>query len=218
MQQLVRHAAAAVVLCAASLLAAPALAQQSGAEPVIGEPDGKLVQRIIDYLDTVSSLSGTYAQVSTDGQRATGMFDFEFPSKMHFAESEPTRNRLISDGTWIASIEEQTGKAVRYPISSTPFAALLSSGLSKSDEYEIERVQSQRDGNAWRHFLSISLKEEEALGILTLLFLDSPLQLEGWIIRDAQNQATLVRLSTEHANQRIDPNRFRIHLFERTGF
>ncbi len=209
--------AAVALFCAATLTALPppALAQQSESEEVRGETDAQLVERVLDHLDGIKSLSGTYTQLSTDGQRASGVFDFEFPDKMHFAESEPTRNRLISDGFWIASIEEETGKAVRYPIASTPFAAFLSSGLRESDAYEIEEVQSQRDGDRWRHFLSISLKDQDALGTLTLLFLEPPLRLEGWIIRDAQDQATLVRLSSEHVNQPINPRRFRIHLFER---
>ena len=174
-----------------------------------------LADRIVAFLDTVETLSGTYSQISTDGQRASGIFDFEFPSKMHFAELEPTRNRLISDGTWIASVEEDTGRAVRYPISATPFEALLTGGLGDRSAYEIVDSQSQREGDGWRHFLSISVIEEEALGDLTLLFREPPLQLEGWIIRDAQGQATLVRLSTERFNEPIDPNRFRIHMFER---
>ncbi len=207
----------AVLLCVACTLALPepTAAQQADARSNESERNRQLVQEIITYLEDIGSLSGRYSQVSTDGRRASGVFEFEFPSKMHFAELTPTRNRLISDGSWIASIEEETGKAVRYPISSTPFAALLSTGLSDSDEYDIVEVQSQPDGDRSRHFLSISLKDEEALGVLTLLFLDPPLEFEGWIIRDAQNQATLVRLETEHTNRQIDPNRFRIHMFER---
>ena len=205
----------AVLLCVACALALPGstTAQQADARSNEGERNSQLVKEIITYLEDIKSLSGRYSQVSTDGRRAAGVF--EFPSKMHFAELTPTRNRLISDGSWIASIEEETGKAVRYPISSTPFAALLSTGLSDSDEYEVVEVQSQPDGDRSRHFLSISLRDEEALGVLTLLFLDPPLEFEGWIIRDAQNQATLVRLATEHTNRQIDPDRFRIHMFER---
>ena len=206
-----------VLLCMTCMLAAPgsASAQQVDAGVDQRELDSQLVQEIIAYLDDIKTLSGRYSQVSTDGRRASGVFDFEFPSKMHFAELRPTRNRLISDGSWIASIEEETGKAVRYPISSTPFAALLSTGLSDGDKYEVVEVRSQPDGDRLRHFLSISLRDEEALGVLTLLFRDPPLEFEGWIIRDAQNQATFVRLVTEHTNRQIDPNRFRIHMFER---
>ena len=209
--------AAATLSCVAVLTAlAPAVsAQQSDTVEVRGEEGAELVERIIDHLDGIKSLSGTYTQLSTDGQRASGIFDFEFPDKMHFAESEPTRNRLISDGFWIASIEEETGEAVRYPIASTPFAAFLSAGLRDSDAYEVEEIQSQRDGDRWRHFLSISLTDQDALGTLTLLFLEPPLRLEGWIIRDAQDHATLVRLSSERVNEPINPRRFRIHLFER---
>ena len=113
--------AAAAFCCAAFLAAVPpsASAQQTDSVAVQSEEGAQLVERIIDYLDGIKSLSGTYTQLSTDGHRASGIFDFEFPDKMHFAESEPTRNRLISDGFWIASIEAESGKAVRYPIATT---------------------------------------------------------------------------------------------------
>ena len=205
------------ILLLAALLAFPpqsATAQQSGAAGAGETTAEDLAKRFIAHVESLKSLSGTYSQISSDGQRASGIFDLEFPSKMHFAEMQPTRNRLISDGTWIASIEEETGIANRYPISATPFAALLTSGLGDSESFEIVGAHSQRDGDALRHFLSVSVKDEEALGNVTLLFREPPLQLEGWIIRDAQGQATLVRLSVERVDEPIDPIRFLIHVFE----
>ena len=210
-------------------LAAPARAQDTPGEAVAaaaeadGEADGEvapevdgeaLLDRVIAHLAAIRTLSGTYTQLTMDGFRAHGTFDFEFPNKMHFAELAPTRNRLIADGTWIASVEEGAGQAVRYPLTSTPFAVLLSGDLADRSRYRVVKASRQRDGERWRYFLTLSLAEGEAAGVVTLLFLDPPLQFEGWIIRDAQAGSTLVRLTTEEVNQPIDPNRFRIHLHE----
>ena len=57
-------------------------------------------------------------------------------------------------------------------------------------------------------------REEEALGEVTLVLRDEPMELLGWQVKDAQGQITVVRLDIEEINQPVAERLFRIHLFD----
>ena len=167
--------------------------------------------RILEYLDGIRSLAGRYEQFAPDGERNSGKFYIQRPNRVHFDEDAPDGSMIVSDGFWIAVIDKKSGSAPRYPLSSVPFASVLSEKPSEDESIEIHHVR--RFGN--RLQMLVSKRDKPELGLLTLLFEEDPFRLLGWLVRDAQQEETLVLLKIEEANGDFDRRLFMIERYER---
>jgi len=213
-----RNALAALALSAVSAAVPVAAEDPPAAAGVSGHADTpeQALSRLAAHLEGLRTMAGSYAQSAADGTRAEGTFAIEFPDRFHFAETSPTRNRLISDGFWIATLEEGADQAVRYPLSSTPLSVLLKGGLDDPERVEVLSSRSwPSDEGGRNHLVQLALRGKQKLGNVTLSFSESPTRLKGWLIRDAQGSGTLITLAPSETGAALDPNLFRIHLWER---
>ena len=172
--------------------------------------DENLEAQVFAHLDSIRSLAGRYEQFTASGTPVTGAFYLQRPGRIHFAEDAKDGIILIADGSWIGVIDKQTGEAPRYPLDSTPFASLLSD--LPSQDKSIHLIDISRHDRTVRAVFA--KREEEALGEVTLVLREEPMELLGWQVKDAQGQNTVVRLDIEEINQPVAERLFRIHLFD----
>lgn len=74
-----------------------------------------------DYFESVSSLQGTFKQVTRDEdgrvvKRSKGYFSIERPDRFHWFYETPFKQRLVSDGEWLYSHDIELLQVTIRPI------------------------------------------------------------------------------------------------------
>jgi outer membrane lipoprotein-sorting protein len=194
-----------VILFLAVLLAyapQPTLAQPRSA--VVTARDQADVARIEAYLDGLRSLNARFLQTAPDGQTSEGQAWLERPGRMRFQYDPPSPLLLVASRGMVIFHDAQLEQTSQIPAGSTPLGLLLSDQLHLSGDVTvtgIERLPGQIQLTLVR-----TAKPEE--GSLTLIFVDRPLTLRGWIVLDAQHQETHVSLFKLQAGGNFDPKLF----------
>lgn len=168
-----------------------------------------LQAQVLARLQETRTLAGRYEQVAPDGTRTSGAFWLARPGQFHFAEDDPEGLILVSDGSWVAVIDRETGEAPLYPLDSTPIAALFSDNPESDPSVHI--LHTTRVDNTIQ--TAVARRGEEALGKATLVMREADLQLLGWVVEDAQGLVTVVRIEIESRNAPVSERLFRYHLF-----
>lgn len=189
-----------LVLCATLATPIPAASEEN---------DGR--ERILAWLDGLRTLSGRYRQFNPDGSEQTGRVYLKRPGRMHFDEDAEDGNWIIATGVWIAVIDKETRRGAWYPADSLPVAALLSDDPVSDESIIVSDLRTV----AGAYHMTVTSRENPELGELTLVVAREPLALLGWIVRDAQNTRTAVRLETVAVNADIDDELFQIHRYEK---
>ena len=186
-----------VIFAAAVLLAAPAradLTPQQNAD----------VERINTYLNDLTNLSGRFLQISPDGMLAEGAFYLARPGRARFDYDDEDlivvargQQLLIKEGNFVTN---------ELPLDGTPLKVLLGRDVDLARDTRIVAIDA-RVGT-----LSATIQDPEApeLGQVTLVFTGPALQLQRWIVTDAQGLRTTISLTQVDYPERIDPDLFRL--------
>ena len=169
-------------------------AAQSGAD----------LTRISNYLNGITTMQGTFVQVGPDGDLSEGTFYMRRPGRIRFEYQPPNPSLIVSDGFWVGVYDTLDNTLDRFPLSETPLDLLLT-----------ERVDLRREGAIAAIERSAGQLRVRAIdpdapdqGSITMVFNDNPLELNQWIVLDAQGLATTVALSDTRRNVELDPNLF----------
>jgi len=167
----------------ALLPATPALAQQS-----------ELAQ-VNAYIRAVTSMTAGFAQTDRNGRVVTGQLTLKQPGKIRFQYQKGVPLLIVGDGRALTMIDYEVRQVQRWPIGSSPLAALIdpSKDLSK-----FGRVVQTGDPMT----LSVEARDPKRpeFGTITLVFkrkTGSPagLELYGWVALDSQSNRTTIRLT-----------------------
>lgn len=174
--------------------------------PLIGEEQEGAVKRINAYFNGITNLQGSFEQIDPNDKRSTGRFYVQRPGKIRFDYAPPSSLRIVADGHSLA-IEDSDLKTVeKYPIRSTPFRLLLAESVDLARDARIVGVE--RDDN--RLAISLEDKEGEAAGRIKLYFeTGSDLELEEWMITDAQGLTTRVTVHNIVSGRKVATDFFR---------
>ncbi len=166
--------------------------------------DQAIVERALTYIQSLTSVQGRFRQIDSKGSQSAGVFFLERPGRARFEYDPPSGLLVVSDGDEVSVYDRRLKSFDQYPLEQTPLALLL--GRTSDWRRSIEIVEVQRRGG------EIAIQAEAAgrrtPGRLTLLLTDTPEMLRGWIIADAQNQKTEVRLTSLRRASRLSPSLF----------
>jgi outer membrane lipoprotein-sorting protein len=164
----------------------------------------EMLQKINGYFNAMKNLEGEFLQTDADDKRKKGRFHIERPGKVRFDYSLPSRQKIISNGKYLAIEDHDLNTADRYPLESTPFRLLLT-----------KDVDLMRDANiialdVGDTVVVVTLQDKEAgNGGQIRLFFDWPtLQLKEWMISDPQGLTTRIQLAEMQLNKDADPKLF----------
>lgn len=163
-----------------------------------------IVEKINGYFNGLSNLEGDFVQTDPNDKSKRGKFYIERPGKVRFDYARPSREKIISNGEYLAIENHDLKTTDRYPLGSTPFKLLLT-----------EQVDLMRDANV----VSLDIGEDvvvitvedragEGNGQIRLFFNWPELQLREWIITDAQGLNTRIELANVEVNKAADPQLF----------
>lgn len=164
----------------------------------------ELIQKINGYFNNLKNLEGDFLQTDADDKRKKGKFYIERPGKVRFDYSLPSKQKIISNGKYLAIEDHDMNTTDRYPLESTPFRLLLTKDVDLMKDANIIAL------DAGENVLVVTLQDKEAgNGGQIRLFFDWPkLQLKEWIISDPQGLNTRIQLAEMTLNKDADPKLF----------
>lgn len=184
-----------------ALLAMPVLIS---AAPATG--DLALVQK---HLQSVESMTASFAQTDRAGKVLTGTLTLKKPGKIRFQYEKGVPILIVGDGKALWFLDYSVGQKQRWPIGNSPLAVLLD---PSRDLTGVARVVQTGDPN----LISIDVDDPKhpEYGRITMVFARSAaapagLILRGWVALDSQSNRTTVRLSGQRFNAPVDNSVFR---------
>lgn len=178
--------AAASVCCAAIAQAA-----SPAAPPPLAPQDQATVQRVIAYLESITTAEGYFTQTDPRGGQAGGVFFLQRPGKARLDYDPPSGLTVASDGRALTAVDRRLKTIQRVPLGFTPFAMFLARNIRLDKDVAVSTVTRTAQG------LSLTARRgrKASQGQITLNFSDSPLALKGWTITEPQGGTTTVVLN-----------------------
>ena len=165
----------------------------------------KTVEKVSDYFNTLKTLKGRFVQTAADGEVLRGKFKMKRPGMFRFDYSRPSRQVVISDGTYLAIQDHDLDNEDRVALDQTPFRILLRKDVNLLRDALISEVQ-ENDGSL---LLSLQDKSPDTPGRIRLLLdKEKGLQLKEWITTDAQGLDTKVQVARVVRDENIDASEF----------
>lgn len=181
----VRRAALGAVIAVAALAPSAACAEAS------------VIDRLSEYLNSVSTMSGAFIQVAPDGSISEGKFSIRRPGRMRFEYNPPNETIVVADGFWAAVLDKKDDRSIdRFPLRETPLYFLLKDDVDLNAEGVIRDVSSE-DG---QHRVTAVDPSGDTQGELTMIFDADPIELKQWIVTDPQGLTTTIVLRTAEIN------------------
>jgi outer membrane lipoprotein-sorting protein len=163
-----------------------------------------LAEKLRNYLNGLKTLSGSFAQISSNGTYADGKVYMSRPGKMRLVYNPPVKTELIVRRGTIIYHDMEYRQVNYYPLSSTPLGVLLDEELSFDKDVQIVDLAQ----SAGVIELTLIDRDDPGMGSVTLVFSDAPLELRKWAVVDAQGIMTQVSLLNAHFGAPLDPKRF----------
>jgi len=164
-----------------------------------------IIQKINTYFNTLKNLEGNFLQTDADDKRKKGRFYIERPGKVRFDYALPSRQKIISDGRYLAVEDHDLNTTDRYPIESTPFRLLLTPDVDLLRDARIVAL----DVGQGIVVVTLEDRASDAAGQIRLFFDWPELQLKEWIVSDPQGLNTRIELANLELNKVTDPKLFK---------
>jgi outer membrane lipoprotein-sorting protein len=190
-------------LCAAFALAAGVGFAPSGAL-ALSDQDRADIARIESYLDAIRSYRSAFFQIAPNGAVTEGRFVMERPGRLRFDYDPPSPLEIVADGTYLHYYDHELGQINSFAIEDTPIGALVQETIRFDELVDVTEVS--RDPGVIR--VTLVDAEDPAMGSLTLVFMDAPLELRQWQLKDAQGLVTTVAFLDGTLNPPLDPALF----------
>jgi len=168
-----------------------------------------LVERVNNYLSSVQSMVGDFAQVAPDGARTAGKFYLQKPGRLRFEYNPPSPVELIADGQSMVVRDRKLATQDLYPLSQTPLRFLLADRIDLLKDTDLVGVYSDNT------FVTMVIEQRQIIigGTyrLMLMFSTKDLELKQWTVTDPQGYDTTVAVFNLDKTKRPDPDMFKIN-------
>lgn len=182
------------------------VAPNGGSAITLDENQTKTVEKINGYFNGMKTLQGRFVQTGADGEVMKGQFMMKRPGMFRFDYSRPSRQVIISDGTYLAIQDHDLKNEDRVALDQTPFRVLLRTDVDLLRDANITEVQE----NDTSLLLALQDKSPDTPGRIRLVLDKSSdnLELKEWITTDAQGLDTRVEVGEIKRDSEIDASKF----------
>ncbi len=192
----IRHLAAAAMAALLFTLAAPANALTDAERARLAE--------IEKYVNSLTTVKTRFTQIAPNGQSAKGTIYLQRPGKLRIDFDPPSQVQIITTRLWLVVYEGKNIEPQNYPLDSTPAGILVRKEIKFGGDLKVTSVATAKGVVRVRLIRARNPNQ----GSMTLVFGTEPLKLLGWVVADAQNQRTIVRLSDTEAGIKLSPDTF----------
>jgi outer membrane lipoprotein-sorting protein len=189
--------------CALCLALSPALAH--------ADVDSALVAKAEKYLNSVTGLSGEFAQTS-GGKKDSGSFSMLRPGRVRL-DYKKAPIQLISDGKDLYFFDKSLDQITTVPLTSTPAGILVRKRVDlKNADIVVSDTAAGRDTFS----IKMHIKDGEGLGSMNVVFDKEPVRLNSWSVVDASGAKTDVKFSGLRTKTDFGKNYFQIQRHKTT--
>ena len=173
------------------------------------------VRRIESYLNGITTLKSRFIQRSSTGHLASGVLYLSRPGRMRFEYDPPAQILLVADGLFLVYVDKELQQISNVPISATPLSVLVDANVKLANSHDVEKVER----GAGTLSVTLGMKDDPEAGAVRLLFVDGPIALKQWYIRDAQGVEVQVSLLDSERGMTFDSALFQVDptMFENGG-
>lgn len=158
---------------------------------VLSDTDQADVGHIETYLDSLSTLKARFLQTAETGKTAQGTAWLQRPGRMRFEYDKPSPLLLVAGHGIVVFHDASLEQTSNIPLSQSPLGVLLGDHVKLHGDVTVTDFQRLPG----QYTLTLVRTASPGDGTLTLNINQTPLQLTGWSVVDAQGQETRVRLS-----------------------
>jgi outer membrane lipoprotein-sorting protein len=184
-----------------------ALLGNTGSTTALNPKQRAIIQKVDNYLSSVTTLEGNFVQVAPDGTRSKGEFYLSKPGKMRFEYDPPSPTEIISDGESVVVRDRNLATQDLYPLSQTPLRFLLADHVNLLKDTNLVAVYADDV------FVTVVVEEKNAIvgtSRLMIMFSAKDMQLKQWTVTDPQGYDTTVAVYNLNSKTKPDPSMFRI--------
>lgn len=153
--------------------------------------DQQDVDRIEQYLNTLSSVQARFQQVSNGGNLVAGNIYLRRPGRLRVEYDPPSKVILVADGIALSYYDGELNNLNQVPLNLSPMWFLLKDQV-KLNGKDVTLTSFKRAPGAFQ--LGLVQTDEPDAGSVVLEFGDHPLELRQWTITDDKNQQIQVGL------------------------
>lgn len=163
------------------------------------------IAAINDYFNNIDKLKGTFAQTNPDKKVQRGKFYLMRPGRFRFDYNRPSRQIIVSDGTYLAIQDLDLKNEDVYTLKNTPFRILLRDNVDILRDARIMAVEQ----SATQIAVSLTDKNPDSVGQITVYLKPGPEPtLAGWVTTDLQGGVTKVKVSNLSRPEKLSKRLF----------
>jgi outer membrane lipoprotein-sorting protein len=170
----------------------------------LSEDNQQIITRVEEYFNSIRTLKAEFMQTLTNGNTTNGTLFIKRPGKMRLEYAPPNRDLLVSDGLFVHAWDSQAKTSSSVPLGRSLADIILRDPLKLSGDISVKEIRQ------FPSMIEIDIVQtgDPSMGIITLEFQDSPLQLKNWRVKDGQGMQTRVSLYNEQVNQDLPSGTF----------
>lgn len=173
------------------------IALASPAALVAQAPSG--LAQVQAHLRAVDTMIAGFTQTDRRGRSLGGTLTIKRPGRIRFDYGRSANMLIVGDGRALTFIDYEVGQRQRWPINDSPLSVLL------DPDQDLGRYARVVQNDARVLMIEARDPRRREFGTITVAFAKVPsapagLILQGWNTRDAQNNLTTVRLSSQRFN------------------
>ena len=161
--------------------------------------------KISNFFNSFNSISAEFIQLSSDGDKKTGILKVEKPNKIRIEYRNPSDILLISDGFKLAVINEKLENISVYKKDELPIDLFLDNDFLIEGKNIIN--YTDKDNIIEIELSYNNLKDQRSI---TFFFEKKPLQLKKWAIKEANGIETIMYLNNMVFNEKLNKKEFTI--------
>ncbi len=162
--------------------------------------------RILNYLESFSSLSSKFIQINNNGDILSGKIFVSRPGKFRI-EYEEIPLLLISDSKRLASVNKNLKSINFHRANENPLSILL---FKKLDMKKVKILKLVENENTL--LVKLSSADFEDKGIIEILFETKPFRMKKWTVLKVDRTKTEVFFDNLHLNKNLPSKLFNIEL------
>ncbi|MEZ5894279.1 MAG: outer membrane lipoprotein carrier protein LolA [Parvularculaceae bacterium] len=169
-----------------------------------GESDEAVAEKALSYLESLTTLTGSFIQTAPSGAVVSGKFYLRRPGQIRFDYDDPSPITIVATGGMVYVENTDLETTDSYPLKKTPLRFLLSKKVDAGDAV-LKSVDRAEDAVA----ITYASEEEETEGEITLVLSAPTFEIEQWSVLDPQGGMTVVALNSVVAGEKLENRLFR---------
>ncbi len=148
-------------------------------------------EKIMQYLNNISTLQADFVQTSADGEKSSGVFSLARPGKLRWEYIQPEKILIILNHRVSAYYDVELDELTQ--VTNNVLASFLAEENLVLPNDKLLIVRS--DARSGRFFMTVTQRKNADEGEVTLQFEQEPLALVGISVKDGNGEVTEVKLS-----------------------